>query len=49
MPRASSEQALADAAQAIRLDPKCVPSYHGRGIAYYEARGELDRAIADYE
>ena len=41
------DRAIADYNEAIRLDPKYVFAYNGRGNAY-QAKGEHDRAIADY-
>ncbi len=42
------DRAIADYDQAIRLSPKDVGAYVGRGTAY-ATKGETDRAIADYD
>ena len=40
-------QAIADFTQAIKLDPKNIKAYNGRGVAY-ELNGKLDPAIQDF-
>lgn len=39
--------ALADDAEAIRLDPKCALAYHNRGYTWAR-KGDPDRALADF-
>ena len=41
------DKAIADFAEAIRLDPKLAVAYHNRGNAW-GAKKEFDKAIADY-
>jgi tetratricopeptide (TPR) repeat protein len=41
------DKAIADYAEAIRLDPKYALAYYNRGVAY-EKKGEWDNAIAEY-
>src|ERR1043166_3658691 len=41
------DRALADYAEAIRLDPNNVQALHGRGVVWRD-KGDLDRAIADF-
>ena len=41
------EGALADDAEAIRLDPRCALAYHNRGYTWAR-KGDLDRALADF-
>ena len=42
------ERAIADYAQAIRLNPKFAAAFNNRGVAY-DHKGDFDRAIADYD
>jgi tetratricopeptide (TPR) repeat protein len=46
--RGEIDRAIADYDKAIRLDPKNVAAYSGRGGAYYDKK-EYDHAIADYD
>ena len=41
------DRAIADATEAIRLDPKFSAAYYNRGVAYL-LKGDYDRAIADF-
>jgi tetratricopeptide (TPR) repeat protein len=45
------DRAIVNYTESIRLDPKGTGKYLSRGFAYYERnnRGDLERAIADYE
>jgi tetratricopeptide (TPR) repeat protein len=42
------ERAVADYAQAIKLNPKFAAAFNNRGVAY-DHKGDYDRAIADYD
>jgi tetratricopeptide (TPR) repeat protein len=42
------DRAIADASQAIRLDPRFAYAYNTRGLNYYEKK-DYDHAIADYD
>jgi tetratricopeptide (TPR) repeat protein len=42
------DRAIADYAQAIRLNAKFAAAYNNRGVAY-DHKGDYDRAIADYD
>ncbi len=44
----SSERALADYTQAIRLKPDFVDAYNKRATLYSQ-RGETEKAIADFQ
>ena len=44
----STDLAVADFDEAIRLDPAFANAYYNRAAAY-RAKGELDRALADYD
>ena len=41
------DKAIADCAEAIRLNPRMAEAYNRRG-SVYEKKGDLDKAIADY-
>jgi tetratricopeptide (TPR) repeat protein len=43
----STDRAIADCNEAIRLDPKDDKAYYNRGVAW-GLKGDLDRAIAEY-
>ena len=45
--RGDSDRAIADADEAIRLDPNDAAAFNNRGNGYRE-KGEYDRATADY-
>jgi len=45
--RATTNKAIADYGEAIRLDPKDAKTYDNRGIVY-QRMGEWDKAIADF-
>ena len=45
--RGDSDRAIADADEAIRLDPNDAAAFNNRGNGYRE-KGEYDRAMADY-
>src|SRR5678816_1707396 len=45
--RQEHDRAIADYAEAIRLQPDLADAYNSRGVAYCN-KGEHDRAIADY-
>jgi tetratricopeptide (TPR) repeat protein len=40
------DRAIADASEALRLDPQLAPAYFTRGEAY-RRKGDFDRAIAN--
>jgi tetratricopeptide (TPR) repeat protein len=42
------DRAIADYAQAIKLNPKFAAAFNNRGVAY-DHKGDFDRAIADYD
>jgi tetratricopeptide (TPR) repeat protein len=42
------DRAIADYAQAIRLNPKFGAAFNNRGVAY-DYKGDFDRAIADFD
>ena len=41
------DKAITDFSEAIRLDPKYVNAYIGRGLCWYN-KGEYEKAMADY-
>jgi tetratricopeptide (TPR) repeat protein len=45
--KGEQDKAIADCAEAIRLDPKLAEAYYNRGFSYAE-KGEYNKAIADY-
>src|SRR6266702_4667914 len=46
--KGDSDRAIADYAQAIKLNAKFAAAFNNRGVAY-DKKGEFDRAIQDYD